>query len=58
MFKSSRRDKAEGRLERWAGRLVELIGRGSAQKKVKGKAVRTRGSAKTQRGRAKQRVGR
>ena len=62
MFKSSRRDKAEGRLERFAGRLLELIGRftgrGSAKKKVKGKAARTRGSAKTQRGRAKQRVGR
>jgi uncharacterized protein YjbJ (UPF0337 family) len=58
MFKSSRRDKAEGRLERWVGRLLELIGRGSGQKKVKGKAARARGSAKTQRGRAKQRVGR
>ena len=62
MFKSSRRDKAEGRLERMAGQLLEFIGRltgrGSAQKKMKGKAARTRGSAKTQRGRAKQRVGR
>jgi len=58
MFKTSRRDKAEGRLERLAGRLLALIGRGSTQKKVKGKAARTRGSAKTQRGRAKQRVGR
>jgi uncharacterized protein YjbJ (UPF0337 family) len=62
MFKSSRRDKAEGRLERLAGRLLEFIsritGRGRAKKKVKGKAARTRGSAKSQRGRVKQRVGR
>ena len=58
MFKSSRRDKAEGRMERMAGRLLELIGRGSPKKKVKGKAARTRGAGKTQRGRAKQRVGR
>jgi uncharacterized protein YjbJ (UPF0337 family) len=62
MFKSSRRDKAEGRLEWLAGRLLELMGRftgrGRAQKKVKGKAARARGSAKTQRGRAKQRAAR
>lgn len=62
MFKSSRRDKAEGRLERLVGRLLEFVGRvtgrGSSKKKVKGKAARTRGTAKRHRGRAKQRVSR
>ena len=60
MFKSSRRDKAEGRLDRIGGKVLEVVGRltGRPSHKVKGKAARTRGAARTQKGRAKQRAAR
>jgi len=56
--KSSKRDKAEGRLDRIGARLMELVGRitGRSDQKAKGKAARARGSARTRRGRTKQRV--
>lgn len=66
--KSSRRNKAEGRLDRIGGRLLELVsrvtGRSARQKatgkparqKAKGKAARARGTARTRKGQAKQRV--
>ena len=67
--KSSRRDKAEGRLGRLGGRLIEMVskvtGRSTRQKakakpsrqKAKSKAARGRGSARTRKGQAKQRIG-
>jgi uncharacterized protein YjbJ (UPF0337 family) len=60
MFKSSRRNKAEGRLDRIGGSVLEMVGRitGRTSHKVKGKAARTRGSARTTTGRAKERAGR
>jgi uncharacterized protein YjbJ (UPF0337 family) len=66
--KSSRRDKAEGWLDRIGGRILELVSRitgGSGRQKAKGKparrkatgkAARARGSARTRRGQAKQRA--
>ena len=60
MFKSSRQDKAEGFLDRIGGWVLEMVGRitGRTSHKAKGKAARARGSARTTKGRAKQRVGR
>ena len=60
MFKSSRRDKAEGRLDRIGGKVLDMVGRltGRPSQKVKGKAARARGTARTQKGRAKQRAAR
>jgi uncharacterized protein YjbJ (UPF0337 family) len=60
MFKSSRRNKADGRLDKIGGRVLELVGRitGRTTYKVKGKAARTRGSARTMTGRAKDRASR
>lgn len=60
MFKSSRRNKAEGRLDKIGGWLLEMAGRITGRKshKAKGKAARTRGSARTASGRTKQRAGR
>ena len=47
MFKSSRRDRREGTMDRIGGRLLEAIGRltGRTSHKAKGKAARTRGSS-------------
>jgi uncharacterized protein YjbJ (UPF0337 family) len=55
MFKSSKRNRAEGMLDRIAGRLLELIGRVTGRKstRMKGKAARTRGTSRTALGRAK-----
>jgi uncharacterized protein YjbJ (UPF0337 family) len=54
-MKSGRRDKAEGGLDKVAGRILEafskLTGRRSAG--AKGKAARTRGAGRTAKGRAK-----
>ena len=60
MPKSSRRDKAEGTLDRVAGRVLEawskLTGKRSAG--AKGKAARFRGRGRSAKGRAKRRAGR
>jgi uncharacterized protein YjbJ (UPF0337 family) len=55
MFKSSKRNRSEGALDRIGGRLMEMIGRitGKASTKAKGKAARGRGASRTARGRAK-----
>ena len=54
MFKSSRRDQAEGGLDRLAGRLLEAIGRltGRRSYQAKGKAARARGAVRGRKGRA------
>jgi uncharacterized protein YjbJ (UPF0337 family) len=55
MAKSSRRDQAEGVLDRIGGRVMEMFGRltGRKRHKAKGKAARLRGSARSRKGRAK-----
>jgi uncharacterized protein YjbJ (UPF0337 family) len=55
MFKSSKRDRAEGGLDRLAGRVLEAIGRltGRRSYQAKGKAARARGAARNRKGRAK-----
>ena len=60
MFKSSRRNRAEGRLDKVGAWVLEMVGRltGRTSHKAKGKAARTRGSARKATGRAKQRAGR
>jgi uncharacterized protein YjbJ (UPF0337 family) len=60
MFKSSGRNKAEGRLDRIGGWVLERVGRitGRTSHKVKGKGARTRGSARTAAGRSKERASR
>jgi uncharacterized protein YjbJ (UPF0337 family) len=60
MFKSSRRDQAEGGLDRLAGRVLEAIGRltGSRSSQAKGRAARGRGAARGRKGRAKRAAGR
>jgi uncharacterized protein YjbJ (UPF0337 family) len=59
-MKSGSRDKAEGFVDKFAGRILEafskLTGRRSAG--AKGKAARARGSWRTGKGRAKKRAGR
>jgi uncharacterized protein YjbJ (UPF0337 family) len=56
--KSARRDKAEGTLDRLAGRVLEvfskLTGRRSAG--AKGKAARGRGAVRSMRGRLKRKA--
>ncbi|MBV8733395.1 MAG: hypothetical protein JO321_07785 [Solirubrobacterales bacterium] len=60
MFKSARRNKAEGRLDRIGGWVLEMVGRITGRKshKVKGKAARMRGAARTATGRSKERTSR
>lgn len=60
MFKSSGRNKAEGHADRIRGWLSETAGRltGRSSQKLKGKATRTRGAAKTRKGQAKRRASR
>ncbi len=55
MFKSSRRDRAEGGLDRFGGWVLEAIGRltGRRSHQAKGKAARGRGAARSGKGRAK-----
>ena len=55
MFKSSRRDQAEGVVDRIAGRILEAIGRltGRRSYQAKGKAARGRGAARGRKGRIK-----
>ncbi|HWE08177.1 MAG TPA: hypothetical protein VG325_02410 [Solirubrobacteraceae bacterium] len=55
MAKSSRRDRADGALDRLGGRVMEMIGTltGRKSRKAKGRAARLRGRARSTRGRAK-----
>ena len=54
-MKSSRRDKAEGTIDRLAGRVLETFGRLTGNRKTvaKGKAARTRGAGRSKKGRLK-----
>ena len=58
MFKSSRRDQAEGVVDRLAGRVLEAIGRltGRRSYQAKGKAARARGAVRRRKGRVKRTV--
>ena len=60
MWKSSRRDKAEGMLDRVAGRLLEAFSKltGKRSTKAKGKAARARGRGRSAKGKAKRRAAR
>ena len=53
--KSARRDKAEGALDRMAGRVLEAFSKltGSRSAGAKGKAARGRGAGRSARGRLK-----
>ena len=55
MAKSARRDKAEGTLDRVAGRALEAFSKltGKRSAGAKGKAARGRGAGRSTRGRAK-----
>jgi uncharacterized protein YjbJ (UPF0337 family) len=56
-MKSARRDKAEGGLDRIAGRVMDAVGKltGQSSTRAKGKAARARGSGRKAKGRAKRR---
>jgi uncharacterized protein YjbJ (UPF0337 family) len=58
MAKSARRNKAEGKLDRLVGRVVEEIGKlkGDRPRRAKGKAARGRGAARSTKGRVKRRA--
>ena len=58
MAKSARRDKASGGLDKIGGRILEAFGKltGKRSAGAKGKAARFRGSAKSGKGRAKQKA--
>ncbi|HZN59032.1 MAG TPA: CsbD family protein [Planctomycetota bacterium] len=55
MAKSSRRDKAEGAVDRIAGRILEAFSKltGNRSAGAKGKAARGRGAARSGKGRSK-----
>jgi uncharacterized protein YjbJ (UPF0337 family) len=55
MFRSARRDRTEGMMDKMGGRILEAFGRltGRTSHKVKGKAVRARGGARRGKGRMK-----
>jgi uncharacterized protein YjbJ (UPF0337 family) len=55
MFKSHKRNKAEGAMDRVGGRIMELVGKvtGRRSQKAKSKAARLRGGTRTKRGQAK-----
>jgi len=55
VFKSARRNKTEGAIDRLAGRVLEVVGKVTGRKshKAKGKAARSRGSMRKKRGQAK-----
>ena len=57
-MKSSRRDHAEGTLDRIAGRVLELWGAltGRRSTRTKGKLARGRGAVRRRKGAAKRRV--
>jgi uncharacterized protein YjbJ (UPF0337 family) len=58
MFKSAERDRAEGVVDRVAGRVLEAVGAltGRRSQKAKGKAARARGTFRGARGDAKRRA--
>jgi uncharacterized protein YjbJ (UPF0337 family) len=60
MPKSSRRDKAEGTVDKIAGRVLEAFSKltGNRSAGAKGKAARTRGTGRSAKGRVKRRSGR
>ena len=57
MAKSGRRDKAEGTLDKLAGRVLETFSKltGRRSTRAKGKAARGRGAARSGKGRFKRR---
>jgi uncharacterized protein YjbJ (UPF0337 family) len=59
-MKSGSRDKAEGFVDRVAGRILELWSKltGKRSSGAKGKAARARGKGRSAKGRAKRRAGR
>jgi uncharacterized protein YjbJ (UPF0337 family) len=59
-MKSGSRDKAEGFVDRLAGRILELWSKltGKRSSGAKGKAARARGKGRSAKGRAKKRTGR
>jgi len=59
-MKSGSRDKAEGFVDRVAGRILELWSKltGKRSSGAKGKAARARGKGRSTKGRAKKRAGR
>jgi uncharacterized protein YjbJ (UPF0337 family) len=58
MARGARRDAAGGRLDRVAGRALEIWGAmtGNRKSKAKGRAARLRGQGRTAKGRFKRRV--
>jgi uncharacterized protein YjbJ (UPF0337 family) len=58
MAKSARRDKAEGGLDKIAGRVLEAFSKltGKRSTGAKGKAARGRGSARSAKGRMKRKA--
>ena len=60
MPKSSRRDKAEGLVDRTVGRVLEGISKltGNRKGRATGKAARARGRGRSAKGRTKGRAGR
>jgi uncharacterized protein YjbJ (UPF0337 family) len=58
-MKSSRQDRAEGKADSLAGRILEAIGKltGSKSTGAKGKAARTRGAGRKAKGSAKRAAG-
>ena len=54
-MKSARREKFQGRLDRFAAWLMEAFGRLTGNRKIsaKGKAARVRGAARSAKGRLK-----
>jgi uncharacterized protein YjbJ (UPF0337 family) len=59
MAKTGRRDKAEGGLDKLAGRVLEAWSKltGNRSAGAKGKAARGRGAARSAKGKAKRRTG-
>ena len=59
MAKTARRDKAEGGLDKLAGRVLEAWSKltGNRSAGAKGKAARGRGAARSAKGKAKRRTG-
>lgn len=59
-LKSGSRDRAEGFVDKVAGRILEAFSKLTGRRftGAKGKAARARGSARTGKGRAKKRAGR
>ena len=59
MARSARRDKAEGALDKLAGRVLEAFSKltGSRSAGAKGKGARGRGAVRSRRGRLKRKSG-